>query len=924
MFEKLKNQLYHYIIGQSILITAGLCLLITGIFYNYSNSTLTDLQSIVFILALTFFACSLLFVFINIILCIRMNKINKRDESVNSQYTDYEPDTGLMYPEVFNKKVREYMLLSNNLACMVDFHAETIEQLYHTQLFADAHSQVYSLSSILIPGKQDTFISGFKSRHEYQVFIYDQDCDSILEMIDSFHNKLKAELQRLIPTSTEQTIECGFTWYPEQGKTLNELNTNTSFALFEAICFNKAEKNEFTPSSYQKHQMDFKKNDRFEKLMENNSFRYFYQPIISAKTGDVYAYEALMRTEDYIGLTPTEILEIADRQNRLYEIEYNTFNNILKLFQQQFLNFHNKYLFINCLPNQLLTKEDFDSIYKKYNTLTQFLVVEASEIYVHTEEQHKILSERLHIMGSKLALDDYGSGYANELNLVKYNPKYIKIDRSLITNIDSDEKKRHLVSNIIQFAKLHGMISLAEGVETYKELYTVIFLGVDLLQGFYLHRPSPEILDVLSQKLRDEIADINLKYLKSQAGNNTYIVDKDAVVDMTTLDNGNYSKLIINTQELRIKGNADFQQSLNIVIPDNSELLLELDNINIKANTDPCIQIGRNSKITIALKGNNTFYGQGIKVPESSKLSMVGDGNLTITTITENSIGIGVDPSSAFGSIHIDIAGKLTIHNKKESSICIGGGKTTSHSKIKLLGGKYTLSSDGVNAIGVGCIEGEANIELGRISMYIEANGTNSIGIGSLNGCIELASSADLTMKLTGQKSCCIGALSDQKGNINLQEGTVKIKLNAQDGCAIGSLDGSIYIKIALKECICLIQGIAMCGIGNYTGSGITEIKKGTISIKMASGNKFYLGSQNGPLLINGGNINCPINRSVKPINRYRIPLRHYHFPNRNHFIEHVEIDNLAYDYEAYTTDYVSDINVYLPEFKEYEDFLCP
>ena len=113
-----------------------------------------------------------------------------------------------------------------------------------------------------------------------------------------------------------------------------------------------------------------------------------------------------------------------------------------------------------------------------------------------------------------------------------------------------------------------------------------------------------------------------------------------------------------------------------------------------------------------------------------------------------------------------------------------------------------------------------------------------------------------------------------------------------------------------------------MCGIGNYTGSGITEIIKGAISVKMAAANKMYLGSQNGPLLINGGNINCPINNQIRPINKYRIPLRHYRFTDCNTFSEHVEIDNLAYEYEACTTDYVKDINVYLPEFREYEQFL--
>ncbi len=207
--------------------------------------------------------------------------------------------------------------------------------------------------------------------------------------------------------------------------------------------------------------------------------------------------------------------------------------------------------------------------------------------------------------------------------------------------------------------------------------------------------------------------------------------------------------------------------------------------------------------------------------------------------------------------------------------------------------------------------------------MNVICNGNNSIGIGSFNGSLNLSSTADIRMVLTGQNSCCIGILSNLRGSILLQDGTVKLKLNARDGCAIGSLNGGLYIKVALKECICHAEGIHICGIGNYSGGGVTEIDWGTISIKLASANKLYLGSQHGPLLINGGNINCPINRIINSINIYRMPLKHYRFTDCNTFIRHIEINTLAYDYEAYTTASAKDINVYLPELREYEEYLC-
>ena len=88
------------------------------------------------------------------------------------------------------------------------------------------------------------------------------------------------------------------------------------------------------------------------------------------------------------------------------------------------------------------------------------------------------------------ALDDYGSGYSNELNLLELSPRYIKIDISIVRGIDTDRDKQQIVSNIVAYAHARSMQLIAEGIETEAQLRTVIGLGVDLLQGYYLSRPA--------------------------------------------------------------------------------------------------------------------------------------------------------------------------------------------------------------------------------------------------------------------------------------------------------------------------------------------------------------------------------------------------------------------------------------------------
>ena len=88
------------------------------------------------------------------------------------------------------------------------------------------------------------------------------------------------------------------------------------------------------------------------------------------------------------------------------------------------------------------------------------------------------------------ALDDYGSGYSNSNTLLVLAPDYIKVDLTIIRDIDKDPDKQQLVVDIVQYAHDRGRQVVAEGIETPEELRCVIDLGVDLLQGYYLAKPA--------------------------------------------------------------------------------------------------------------------------------------------------------------------------------------------------------------------------------------------------------------------------------------------------------------------------------------------------------------------------------------------------------------------------------------------------
>ena len=89
-----------------------------------------------------------------------------------------------------------------------------------------------------------------------------------------------------------------------------------------------------------------------------------------------------------------------------------------------------------------------------------------------------------------IAADDFGKGHASIERVIKIRPELIKLDRSLVENIHKDHAKRSFVEGIVNAAKIVKSLVLAEGIEKWDEAEVVQSMGVDLIQGFLLHRPQ--------------------------------------------------------------------------------------------------------------------------------------------------------------------------------------------------------------------------------------------------------------------------------------------------------------------------------------------------------------------------------------------------------------------------------------------------
>ena len=310
---------------------------------------------------------------------------------------------------------------------------------------------------------------------------------------------LKAALEQSVvqlPSGRELRVSVsgGVAWYPESSTNLITLRKYADFAMYQVKHSRKGELLEFDPEVYRTSLQERRCHEEFRRLINEELVTYHFQPIIDAKDGSVFAYEALMRVDLPTLHSPADVLRLAREENCLHEVERITFFRASSAYQA--LENAGKVvpsalLFVNSIASQYLTPDELSEYSARYASILPRIVIEITEEEVLDP---KALRIKQTICGSSgaFALDDYGSGYSNERSLLELSPNYIKIDLSIIRSIDTDANKRQIVSNIVSYAHQRGMKVVAEGLETADEVRTVLSLGVDLLQGFFLAMPQVE------------------------------------------------------------------------------------------------------------------------------------------------------------------------------------------------------------------------------------------------------------------------------------------------------------------------------------------------------------------------------------------------------------------------------------------------
>ena len=409
---------------------------------------------------------------------------------------DYDTLTGLYRRRAFDRACDALFQQPEKLGCaaLLMMDLDNLKQINDTYGHDWGDQYIRQTGQCFAANTPANTICSRLSGDEFLIFFYGyQDQNQLRAQLEL----LSAALQRsvsILPNGKQLhiSISGGSAWYPTDGHDLLTLKKYADFAMYQVKHSHKGRMCDFDIGSYHQEAYAAQTQQDFELLLQEELVSYHFQPIYSARSGRVAAYEALMRVDLPTLHSPAQVMQLAHETGRLYEIERITVFHSSEIFQRmqaQGLLQSDALLFINSIANVSLTVEDVEEYAQRYPELLKRLVVEITE---QENLDRACLERKRNVPGfsGSFALDDYGSGYSNELNLLELSPRYIKIDISIVRGIDTDRDKQQIVSNIVAYAHARSMQLIAEGIETEAQLRTVIGLGVDLLQGYYLSRPA--------------------------------------------------------------------------------------------------------------------------------------------------------------------------------------------------------------------------------------------------------------------------------------------------------------------------------------------------------------------------------------------------------------------------------------------------
>lgn len=236
--------------------------------------------------------------------------------------------------------------------------------------------------------------------------------------------------------------------------------------------------------------------EHIEEAIRNRQIRIYYQPVIRTATNEVCSMEALARWQDpnYGLLAPSVFIGTLEEYNLVHLLDSYVIRGVCAQMRQ---SAEEGKTLIPVSVN--LSRKDFElcdingvveNAVESYQIPKELIRLEITEsALINNAENISRSISRFHEKGFKVWLDDFGSGYSS-LNILKeFDFDLLKIDMAFLRNVT--RKSQRIIAAVVAMAKQIGLRTLAEGVETSKQLQFLQDIGCEMAQGYFIGRPAP-------------------------------------------------------------------------------------------------------------------------------------------------------------------------------------------------------------------------------------------------------------------------------------------------------------------------------------------------------------------------------------------------------------------------------------------------
>lgn len=309
------------------------------------------------------------------------------------------------------------------------------------------------------------------------------------KVLKIFDQSIMLEGQEIIANAS-----IGIAYHPQHGEDMNTLLSHADLAMYAAKR-NHASYLIYDTSLESQSQQHLSLMAELRHALANNEFTLYYQPKIALATGAVSHVEALIRWDHPLRgqVTPDNFIPFAEHTGFIIKITRWVIEQVIRQQQEWIKTGVMINVSINISARDLIAPKlpaIFAKLMQGHDVPPQCLMLEITESSIMANLLGAMETmNMLRTMGLQMSVDDFGTGYSSLAYLKRLPVSELKIDRSFVSNMESDSDDAIIVRSTIDLAHNMGLTVVAEGVENQATYDMLAAMGCDYLQGFYICRP---------------------------------------------------------------------------------------------------------------------------------------------------------------------------------------------------------------------------------------------------------------------------------------------------------------------------------------------------------------------------------------------------------------------------------------------------